>query len=113
MFYDDVFADILADGPFSTEGKLTVDQTQYTVKGIFCSGNYGSKEYDKGYTTKKTEKRQSFKISKLSIPSGLAVGDLLRQPLTIDGKSWIVNEITGNDSGVYELVLKAGANGSS
>ena len=107
MFYDEIFTGILEDGPFSQTANLVIENQEYLIKGIFCSGNYGMKEYDKGYTTKKTEKRQSFKISKLSIPSGLAVGDLLRQPLTIDGKNWIVNEITGNDSGVYELVLKA------
>lgn len=107
MFYDDVFQGVLEDGPFSTEGKLTVGTTEYTVKGIFCSGNYGMKEYDKGYSTKKTEKRQSFKIALAGIPQGLSASDLIRQAITINGENWIINDVTGNQSGVLELSLKA------
>jgi len=107
MFYDEIFQNVLENGPFSQEATLVIENTEYLIKGIFCSGNYGMNEYDKGYSTKKTEKRQSFKISLASIPQGLSESDLIRQSLTVNGKAWVINGITGNESGVLELSLKA------
>lgn len=108
MFYDDVFKTITETGAFSEEAKVTVDTEEYVLKGIFCSGSYGSKEYDKGYSTRKTEKRQSLKLSLQSLPSAISQADLIRNTLVIRGKNFIVREITGNDSGILNLDLVPG-----
>lgn len=105
MFYDDVFQTITETGAFSEEAKVTVDSTEYVLKGIFCSGNYGEKKTDRGYTTHKTVARQSFLMSKLSLPSALEASSLVRQKLTVRGKDFIVREVTGNDSGMLDLDL--------
>ena len=109
MFYDDVFKRITEASPFSTEGTFTVNSTEYKIGGIFCSGNYGQKEYDKGYSLAKSVKRQSFKVSLSSLPTGVGVSDLIRQTITINGQNWIINDITGNQSGILEFLLKEAA----
>ena len=109
MFYDDVFQHITEKSPFSSEGKITVNATEYTIAGIFCSGSYGQKDFDKGYSLAKSLKRQSFKISLSSLPQGVGQEDLLRNTITIDGKAWVIDEITGNQSGILNLSLKGGA----
>lgn len=108
MFYDDVFKTITESSPFSTEGKVSVNNTEYTIKGILCSGSYGQKEYDKGYSLAKTVDRQSLKVSLSSLPSGVAPSDLMRKTITIDGKAWVVDNITGNQSGILNITLKGG-----
>lgn len=110
MFYDDVFQKIMETSPFSTEGVVVIDQTEYTIGGIFCSGSYGQREFDKGYSLAKNVRRQSFKVSLQSLPSGIGTSDLLRKTITIDGTDWVIDEITGNRSGVLEFSLKGGAN---
>lgn len=111
MFYDDVFQRITETSPFSEKGTLTVTlenvTTEYEISGIFCSGNYGEKELDKGYSLKKSIKRQSFKVSKSSIPTGLTQSNLARQKLTLGSRTWNIDEVIGNDSGILELMLKA------
>ena len=109
MFYDDAFRTITETSPFSTEGKVTVNETEYTIKGILCSGSYGQKEYDKGYSLAKTVDRQTFKVSLSSLPSGVSSSDLMRNTITIDGKAWVVDNITGNKSGILNISLKGGA----
>lgn len=109
MFYDDVFRRITETSPFSSEGKVWVNDTEYVIGGIFCSGSYGEKEFDKGYSLRKSLKRQSFKVSLSSLPSGVTQENLLRNTITIDGRAWVVDEITGNDSGILNLSLKGGA----
>lgn len=109
MFYDDVFRKITETSPFSSEGKVRVNDTEYVIGGIFCSGSYGEKEFDKGYSLRKSLKRQSFKVSLSSLPSGVTQENLLRNTITIDGRAWVVDEITGNDSGILNLSLKGGA----
>ena len=108
MFYDDVFQTITETGAFSEEAKVIVDTQEYVLKGIFCSGSYGTKEFDKGYSAKKTEKRQSFKLSLQSLPSAISQADLIRKTLTIRGRNFIVREVTGNDSGILNLDLVPG-----
>lgn len=105
MFYDDVFQSIMEDSAFSQDGVLLIDSTEHTIKGFFCSGNYGEQDYDRGYTTKKTEPRQSFKISLQSLPARVASSDLVRQKLSVNGKDWIVRDVVGNDSGILSLDL--------
>jgi hypothetical protein len=105
MSYDEVFRKFTESSPFSSVGKFSVNDTEYTIGGIFCSGNYGEQDYDRGYTTKKTEPRQSFKISLQSLPTGVASSDLVRQKLTVNGKNWIVRDVVGNDSGILSLDL--------
>lgn len=103
-FADSQFEKILAFSPFSTAGKIALeDGTELAVKGFFCSGSYGVKEYDKGYSKAKTEKGQSFKVALASIPEGT---DLLRKKMCIDGKYWVIDEVVGNQSGILNLVLK-------
>ncbi len=113
MFYDDAFKNITENSPFSEAATLTVGDEEYSLKGFFYSGNYGEKKLDKGYTTGKTIKRQSFEISKGSLPTGVDVADIARKTLTVRGIDYVVRDITGNDSGmlVMELVI-AGGNAS-
>lgn len=110
MFYDDVFRRITESSAFSVEGRLVVTNgdtsSEHVLHGIFCSGNYGEAEYDKGYSLKKTVKRQTFRVSKSSLPSGIAAKDLLRNRITVEGKDWVVDDVLGNDSGILTLVLK-------
>ena len=113
MFYDDVFKTITETGAFSEEAKVTVDTDEYVLKGIFCSGSYGSKEFDKGYSAKKTEKRQSLKLALGSLPASLDQKDLIRKTLVIRGKNFIVREIMGNDSGMLNLDLVPGADNNA
>lgn len=110
MFYDEAFRKFTESSPFSSEGKFSVNDTEYVIGGIFCSGSYGEKEFDKGYSLRKTLMRQSFKVSLSSLPAGVTQENLLRNSITIDGKTWIIDEITGNASGILNLVLKGGAN---
>jgi len=108
MFYDDAFQKITENSAFSEEATFSVSSEEYSVKGFFCSGSYGEDRMDKGYSVKKSVKRQSFKISASSLPSGVGVTDLIRNTLTIRGKAFIVREITGNDSGILSLDLTVG-----
>ena len=111
MFYDDVFQSIMEGSAFSQEGTLTIGSDEYKIKGFFCSGNYGTENLDKGYTTKKSEKRQSFKMSLQSLPSGVAVSDVIRKQFSVNGKNWIVRDAVGNDSGILCLdLVSAGGN---
>ena len=110
MFYDDAFRNITENSPFSTEGKIEVNGTEYVIGGILCSGSYGQKDFDKGYSLAKTLKRQSFKVSLSSLPEGIGQEDILRKTMTIDGKAWVIDEITGNNSGILNLSLKGRAN---
>ena len=111
MFYNDQFAGILENSPFSTTGVVSREgDGVVNLHGFFCSGSYGQKEYGKGYATKKTEKRQSFKIALDGLPEGVVVSDLIRRPMLIDGRNWIIDDITGNDSGILSLSLKGGPN---
>lgn len=119
MFYDEVFRQILETSAFSEEAVLTVKvkvgqgasaeetSSSYTLRGFFCSGSYGQDDFDKGYTLRKTVKRQSFKISLDSLPSEVNPAKLARQKLAVHGKDWTIDEVTGNESGILELSLKA------
>ena len=103
-FADSQFDKVLAFSPFSTRAVVTLDdQTELAIAGFFCSGSYGTKEYDKGYSTAKTKKGQSFKVGLSSIPVGT---DLLRKKILVEGKNWIIDEVVGNQSGILNLVLK-------
>jgi len=105
-FADSQFEKVLAFSPFSTHGVITLDDdSELTINGFFCSGNYGMKELDKGYTKPKTEKGQSFKTALAFIPEGT---DVLRKKMVVDGKYFIIDEIVGNQSGILNLVLKPG-----
>lgn len=111
MFYNDQFANILESSPFSTIGVVSLEGDEVAnLHGFLCSGSYGQKEYGKGYATMKTEKRQSFKISLNGLPEGVTASDLMRRPMLIDGKSWVIDDITGNESGILSLSLKGGQN---
>ena len=105
MFYDEAFRKFTESSPFSSEGKFSVNGTEYIIGGIFCSGNYGEKEFDKGYSLKKTDSRQSFKISLQSLPQGVSKSDLVRHKFVVNGKDWIVRDVVGNDSGILSLDL--------
>lgn len=109
MFYDDVFRRITETSSFSTEGKVSVGEVEYVIGGIFCSGNYGQREYDKGYSLAKSLKRQSFKVSLSSLPPKVSVDSLIRKTIVIDGTSWVIDDITGNRSGILNLSLKEAA----
>lgn len=116
MFYDDVFQSILASSPFSEKGILTVtsrtvvdgqsvtETSEYELSGFFCSGSYGQESFDKGYSVKKSVKRQSFKVSLKDL--SVDVKKLARAKLAVHGKVWTVDEVTGNQSGILELTLK-------
>ena len=108
MFYDDAFQMITEGSAFSEEATLVIGAVEYTLKGFFCSGSYGQKDFDKGYTTNKTVNRQSLKISKNSLPNGVSQKDIIRQKLSIREKSFIVRDVTGNDSGILNLDLAPG-----
>lgn len=108
MFYDDAFQRITETTAFSEEATFSVSSEEYSVKGFFCSGSYGEKDFDKGYSVRKTVKRQSLKVSASSLPSGVTPQDLIRNTLTIRGNAYIVREITGNESGILNLDLIAG-----
>lgn len=109
MFYDEATRRMLESSPFTEAATLLVESgggsAQFTLKGIFCSGNYGQKDLDKGYTTRKTVARQSFQIAGSSIPCTLEARDLIRQTLCVRGVEYKVREVTGNDSGVIVLDL--------
>lgn len=129
MFYDDVFKAFMEGSPFSQTATLicpdalywdstigrwaarseTGETEAYELKGIFCSGNYGTEDYDKGYTTKKSEKRQSFQIALGSLPDGLDAKALVRQTLIVDGETYRIRDVTGNKSGILVLELVPGA----
>ena len=112
MFYDAAFKQITESSAFSEKATLTVGENSYTLYGFFCSGNYGDKEFDKGYSLRKTLRQQSFKISLASLPEGVSVADLARRPLSVRNTAFVIDEVTGNDSGILCLSLKAGtANG--
>lgn len=103
-FADSQFEKVLALSPFSQTGRIDLGNgTRLAVMGFFCSGSYGSKEYDKGYSTAKTKKGQSFKVALSSIPDGV---ELLRKKILIDEKWWVIDDVTGNQSGILCLVLK-------
>ena len=110
MFYDEVFQRITENSPFSVEATLTVTSgetsSEYTLKGIFYSGNYGETKLDKGYTLMKTLKKQSFQISLSSLPEGLDAAILARQTLSVNGETWWIDEVVGNASGMLTLALK-------
>ena len=110
MFYDDAFKVITESSAFSEEAVLTVGDDEYKLNGFFCSGNYGERKLDKGYTTLKAVKRQSFQMSRLSLPNGVEVPALARQTLTVRSMDFIIREVTGNDSGmlVMDLVPSGG-----
>lgn len=109
MFYDDVFQEITEKSAFSEEVVITVSSEEYKVRGMYCSGSYGQKDYDKGYSVGKTVNAQSFKISLQSLPAGVAPKDLMRQTLTLRGKSFTIRDVTGNNSGILSLDLVPGA----
>ena len=103
-FADSQFEKILTFSPFSTHGVVTLDDdSELTINGFFCSGSYGMKELDKGYSKPKTEKGQSFKTALSFIPEGI---DVLRKKILVEGKNWIIDEVVGNQSGILNLVLK-------
>ena len=106
MFYDDVFQRITEASPFSVKGVVTVGSVEYELSGIFCSGSYGQKEYDKGYSVAKTVKRQTFKVSLSSLPYGITPTDIIRKQISINGQDWTIDDITGNQSGILNLSLK-------
>ena len=108
MFYDDAFRRITEKSAFSQEAVLLIGAIEYSLKGIFCSGNYGFDDLDKGYSKKKGEARQSFKISRSSVPCMLTPSDLIRNTLIIDSRRWIIRNVTGNDSGILNLELVVG-----
>ena len=110
MFYDDAFANITENSPFSEAATMVIGNVKHSLKGFFYSGNHGEKKLDKGYTTAKTVKRQAFQISKSSLPLGVGVADLARKTLTVRGTDYIVRDVTGNDSGmlIMELVPSGG-----
>lgn len=111
MFYNDQFASIMENSPFTTSGVVAIsEESMPTIYGFFCSGSYGQKEYGKGYAVKKTEKRQSFKVALKSLPEGVTPKDLIRKPILIDGTSWVIDDVTGNESGILSLSLKGGPN---
>lgn len=110
MFYDEAFQRITESSAFSERAVLTIGSIEYELSGFFCSGNYGQKDYDKGYSLAKSVKRQSFKISKDSLPPMICPKDIIRQTLTVRNVSWTIDEVTGNDSGILDLSLKGGPN---
>ena len=105
MFYDDTFQNITEGSAFTEEAVLTIEDAEYKLKGFFCSGNYGEKKLDKGYSAYKTVKRQSFQMSALSLPATLTMADLGRQKLTVRGSDYIIREVLGNESGIIVLDL--------
>lgn len=112
MFYDDVFHNITEKSPFSEKAILSVSVdnviAEYELSGIFCSGSYGERELDKGYSLRKSIKRQTFKISKMSLPTEIEPSDIARQSIYVHGNSWVIREVVGNDSGILELDLVPG-----
>ena len=129
MFYDEAFRRITEGSAFSQKADIALgplpvqwqgedviwkgDEVVYEsghlyLHGIFCSGNYGQKDYDKGYTTKKDEARQSFKISKSSLPTMITPSDLIRKTLVVNSRAWVIRAVTGNDSGILNLELVPG-----
>lgn len=109
MFYDDVFQTITESSAFSETALLTIDGVEFCLKGIFCSGNYGQRDLDKGYTTRKTVKRQSFQMAKASVPCTLDPAEMVRHTLNVRNTDFMVREVTGNDSGMIVLDLVPGA----
>ena len=111
MFYDDAFRRITENSAFSETAVLTIGQVEYELRGFFYSGNYGEKKLDKGYSTLKTVKAQSFQMSRSSLPYMLDIPSLARQKLTIRGTDYTIREAKGNDSGmlVMDIVPTGGA----
>lgn len=109
MFYDDVFKTITEVSAFSETAILTIDGVEFRLKGFFCSGNYGQRDLDKGYTTRKTVKRQSFQMAKGSVPCTLDPAEMVRQTINVRDTDFTVREVTGNDSGMIVLDLVQGA----
>ena len=111
MFYDDAFAKITASSAFSESAVLTIGDSEYQISGFFYSGNYGEKKLDKGYSTAKSVKRQSFETAKANLPEGVEVADLARQSLCIRNVSYTIREVVGNDSGmlVMDIVPTGGS----
>ena len=110
MFYDEAFTEIMENSAFTEKAILTIGEVEYELKGFFCSGNYGEKKTDRGYTTNKTVARQSFQMSRLSLPCMLDVPSLARQKLTVRHTDYTIREAKGNDSGmlVLDLVIDGG-----
>ena len=111
MFYDDAFAKITASSAFSESALLTIGDSEYQISGFFYSGNYGEKKLDKGYSTAKSVKRQSFETAKANLPEGVEVTDLARQTLCVRNVLYTIREVVGNDSGmlVMDLVPAGGS----
>ena len=112
---DSQWKNLMEKGAFSEKAVITVGETEYSLYGIFFSGNYGQKDFDKGYSVRKPEKRQSFRIALSSLPEGVTVKDLVRKSLSVRGSTWTVREVTGNESGTLnlELVPSATQNGGN
>lgn len=134
MFYDEAFQRITEGSAFSQKadialGPLSVlwqgedvlwknnevvyESGHLYLHGIFCSGNYGQKDYDKGYSVGKSEARQSFKISKSSLPAMITPSDLIRKTLVVNSRAWTIRAVTGNDSGILNLELIVGESGDA
>ena len=104
---DSQWKNLMENGSWSEKATLTVGENTYSLHGIFFSGNYGQKDFDKGYSIRKPEMRQSFRIALSSLPEGVAVKDLVRASLSVRGNTWTVRQVTGNESGTLNLELVA------
>lgn len=106
MFYDDVFKEITENSPFTEACTISLgDGSSFELKGFYCSGSYGEDDLSKGYTTKKTVNKQTFKVSLSSLPSGVKVSSLSRATLVIHDTTYTVREVSGNESGTLSLDL--------
>ena len=109
MFYDDIFKDITENSPFSeTATAVLKDGSSLELKGFLCSGSYGEDDLSKGYTVEKTVNKQSFKISLSSLPESVSVSSLARAKLTCRGKTYTIQDVNGNESGILSLQLVRG-----
>lgn len=129
MFYDDAFRRITEGSAFSQKADIALgplpvqwqgedviwkgEEVVYEsghlyLHGIFCSGNYGFTDFDKGYSKKKGEALQSFKISKSSLPTMITPSDLIRKTLVVNSRAWTIRAVSGNDSGILNLELVPG-----
>lgn len=103
-FYDQQWGEIITGSPFSQKAYAVVGEDTYELSGIFYSGTHG-KEVEGRYATEKGVDMQSFQISECTLPDGFTKDAMVKQVIVIDGIRYRITQITGNCSGILNLVL--------
>lgn len=102
--YDSQWSFIIENDPlFTEEALIDVDEdVQLSIKGFFCSGTYGLRS-EVNYIREKSILKNTFICSTASLI--VPKKQLEKRNLTIQGKSFRIQRVMGQDSGVTVMEL--------